>query len=216
LSLSNAFVILIFIHEFHCVLITVRKAFIKMYVIAGLGNPGGKYEHTRHNAGFDTIDILSKEYNIPLKHKRFSGLYGKGRIDGKEVILLKPQTYMNLSGDSIQPLCHYYKVDTTRELIVISDDISMDVGRLRTRKSGSAGGHNGLKSIIARLGNDEFIRVKIGVGDRAAGGDLVDHVLGRVTGEDAKTLSEIEERAAQTCIAIMKDGADSAISRFNC
>jgi len=187
-----------------------------MYVIAGLGNPGTKYEHTRHNVGFDTIDILSKRYNIPLKHRRFSGLYGKGKIEGKEVILLKPQTYMNLSGDCIQPLCHYYKVDTTTNLMVISDDISMDIGRLRTRKSGSAGGHNGLKSIIARLGNDQFIRVKVGVGDRAAGGDLVEHVLGRAKGEDATKLAEIEERAADTCVVIMTEGVDSAINQYNC
>lgn len=187
-----------------------------MYVIAGLGNPGGKYEHTRHNAGFDTIDILSKRYDIPLKHKRFNGLYGKGIIEGQKVILLKPQTYMNNSGESIQPLCHHYKVDTTKELIVISDDISMDVGRLRTRKSGSAGGHNGLKNIIARLGNDQFIRVKVGVGDKEAGGDLVEHVLGRVRGADADKLAEIQERAADTCVAIMTEGADAAISKYNC
>ena len=187
-----------------------------MYVIAGLGNPGGKYEHTRHNAGFDTIDVLAKRYNIALKHKRFNGLYGKGKIDGQEVILLKPQTYMNLSGDCIQPLCHYYKVDATTNLIVISDDISMDIGRLRTRKSGSAGGHNGLKSIIARLGNDNFIRVKVGVGDRAAGGDLIEHVLGRVKGEDADKLTEIQERAADTCVEIINNGVDSAINKYNC
>lgn len=187
-----------------------------MYVIAGLGNPGAKYEHTRHNAGFDTIDILAKRYNIALRHHRFDGIYGKGKIDGEEVILLKPQTYMNLSGDCIQPLCHYYKVDTTTNLIVLSDDISMDVGRLRTRKSGSAGGHNGLKSIIARLGNDNFIRIKIGVGDKKAGEDLADHVLARVGGEDAARLNEIQERAADTAVSIMKDGVDKAINKYNC
>lgn len=187
-----------------------------MYVIAGLGNPGGKYEHTRHNAGFDTIDILAKRYNISLRHHRFNGIYGKGKIDGDEVILLKPQTYMNLSGDCIQPLCHYYKVDATTNLIVLSDDITLDVGRLRTRKSGSAGGHNGLKSIIARLGTDNFIRIKIGVGDKAAGGDLVDHVLGRVKGDDAETLVAIQERAADTAVSIIKDGVDKAINKYNC
>jgi len=187
-----------------------------MYVIAGLGNPGTKYAHTRHNAGFDTIDVLAKRYGISLRHRRFKGLYGKGTINGQKVILLKPQTYMNSSGDCIQPLCHHYKVDTTSDLIVISDDVSMDVGRLRTRKSGSAGGHNGLKSIISRLGNDEFIRIKIGVGDKKAGTDLADHVLSRVTGEDAGTLAEIRERAADTVTAIMSEGVDKAISKYNC
>ena len=187
-----------------------------MYVIAGLGNPGTKYAHTRHNAGFDTIDILSERYDIPLRRHLFKGLYGKGVIEGEKVILLKPQTYMNNSGDCIQPLCRHYKVDTGRELIVINDDISMGVGRLRTRKSGSAGGHNGLKSIIARLGNDSFIRIKIGVGDPGAGGDVVKHVLGHVTGEDAGTLREIEMRAADTAVAIMREGVDKAISKYNC
>ena len=187
-----------------------------MYVIAGLGNPGTKYAHTRHNAGFDTVDILSERYGIPLRRRLFKGLYGKGIIEGSRVILLKPQTYMNASGDCIQPLCRHYKVDTSSELIVISDDISMDVGRLRTRKSGSAGGHNGLKSIIARLGNDNFIRIKIGVGDRKEGGDLVKHVLGHVSGEDAKTLREIQERAADTVVAILTEGVDKAISKYNC
>jgi len=187
-----------------------------MYVIAGLGNPGTKYAHTRHNAGFDTVDILSERYGIPLRRRLFKGLYGKGIIEGNKVILLKPQTYMNASGDCIQPLCRHYKVDTSSELIVISDDISMDVGRLRTRKSGSAGGHNGLKSIIARLGNDDFTRIKIGVGDRESGGDLVKHVLGRVSGEDAQKLREIQERAADTVVSILTEGADKAISKFNC
>ena len=187
-----------------------------MYVIAGLGNPGKKYEHTRHNVGFDTIDVLSERYGIALRRHMFKGLYGKGIIDGHKVILLKPQTYMNNSGDCIQPLCRHYKVNTQEELIVISDDISMDVGRLRTRKSGSAGGHNGLKSIIARLGHDAFIRVKIGVGDREAGGDLVEHVLSRVTGEDAQTLADIRARAADAIVSILNEGADKAISKYNC
>ena len=187
-----------------------------MYVIAGLGNPGKKYEHTRHNAGFDTIDILAKRYDIKIKWSKFHGLYGKGIIAGEKVILLKPQTYMNNSGECIQPLCHHYKVDTTTQLIIVSDDISMDVGRLRTRKSGSAGGHNGLKSIIAHLGNDQFIRIKVGVGDKAAGTDLADHVLSRVRGEDATILETIENRAADTAVCIIKEGADKAINMYNC
>lgn len=187
-----------------------------MYVIAGLGNPGAKYAHTRHNAGFDTIDILAEKYDIPLKHAKFNGLYGKGIIEGQKVILLEPQTYMNNSGESIQPLCAHYKVDTSKELIVISDDISLDIGRLRIRKSGSAGGHNGLKSIIARVGHDQFIRVKVGVGDRELGGDLINHVLGRVKGEDADKLVEIQNKAADAIVSIMNEGPDKAINKFNC
>lgn len=186
-----------------------------MYVIAGLGNPGTKYEHTRHNMGFDTIDILSKKYDIPLRRHMFKGLYGKGIIEGQKVILLKPQTFMNASGDCIQPLCRHYKTDISNELIVISDDISMDVGRLRTRKSGSAGGHNGLKSIIERLGTDGFIRIKIGVGDRD-GGDLVGHVLGKPGKEDSEKIKEIQLRAADTAVMIITDGADAAINKYNC
>jgi len=187
-----------------------------MYVIAGLGNPGGKYDHTRHNAGFDTIDILADKYGIKLKWARFHGLYGKGVIEGQKVILLKPQTYMNNSGECIQPLCAHYKVDSTKELIVVSDDISMDIGRVRTRKSGSAGGHNGLKSIIARLGTDEFIRIKVGVGDKAAGADLADHVLSRVSGTDAQTLNEAQKKAAAAAVTILTDGPDKAINMYNC
>ena len=187
-----------------------------MYVIAGLGNPGEKYEHTRHNAGFDTVDILAKEYGIKLKYARFHGLYGKGIIEGQKVILLKPQTYMNNSGECIQPLCAYYKVDTASQLIVISDDISMDIGRLRTRKAGSAGGHNGLKSIIAHLGNDSFIRIKVGVGDRELGDDIIDHVLGRVSGKDAVILKDIQEKAAAASVCIMREGVDKAINKYNC
>lgn len=187
-----------------------------MFVIVGLGNPGGKYDHTRHNAGFDVIDMLAKEYDIKLKWARFHGLYGKGVIEGQKVILLKPQTYMNNSGECIQPLCHHYKIDTTSELIVVSDDISMDVGRLRTRKSGSAGGHNGLKSIISRLGHDNFIRIKVGVGDKKAGADLADHVLSRITGPDAQKLKEAQEKAVKAAICIMLEGADVAINKYNC
>jgi PTH1 family peptidyl-tRNA hydrolase len=186
-----------------------------MYVIAGLGNPGKKYEHTRHNMGFDTVDILSERYDIPLRRHLFKGLYGKGVIEGEKVILLKPQTYMNASGDCIQPLCRHYKVKTDSDLIVISDDISMEAGRLRTRKSGSAGGHNGLKSIIERLGNDNFIRIKIGVGNRDRG-DLVEHVLGRPKGEDLDKIRSMQERAADTAVAIITDGVDAAINKYNC
>lgn len=187
-----------------------------MYIIAGLGNPGKKYDHTRHNAGFDAIDVLASRYDIPIRRHLFRGLYGKGIISGEKVVLLKPQTYMNASGDCIRPMCRHFKTDPTSELIVISDDISMAAGRLRTRKSGSAGGHNGLKSIIAALGTEDFIRIKIGVGDKAEGGDLIDHVLGRPTGEDREKIADMETRAADAAVMIITDGPDTAINRYNC
>ena len=131
-----------------------------MYIIAGLGNPGKEYENTRHNIGFDVIDRLAEEENIAVMESKHKALIGKGYVAGQKVILAKPQTFMNLSGESIREIVDYYKVDDTAELIVISDDISLDVGQLRIRKKGSAGGHNGLKNIIKMLGHDTFIRVR--------------------------------------------------------
>lgn len=134
-----------------------------MYIIAGLGNPGKEYENTRHNIGFDVIDRLAEEENIAVMESKHKALIGKGYVAGQKVILAKPQTFMNLSGESIREIVDYYKVDDTTELIVISDDISLDVGQIRIRKKGSAGGHNGLKNIIKMLGHDTFIRVRMGV-----------------------------------------------------
>ena len=137
-----------------------------MYIIVGLGNPGKEYANTRHNIGFDVIDVLAKEANIDVLEKKNKALVGKGIIDGQRCILAKPQTFMNLSGMSVSELVQYYKIDEKSELIVISDDISLDVGQIRVRKKGSAGGHNGLKNIIAQLGHEEFIRIKMGVGEK--------------------------------------------------
>ena len=136
-----------------------------MYIIAGLGNPTREYEKTRHNVGFDTIDVLADKLNTSVDEKKFKGLYGKGIIAGEKVILLKPQTFMNLSGESVREAADFYKVDP-EHIIVIYDDISLDVGQLRIRKKGSAGGHNGIKNIIAHLGTQEFPRIKVGVGDK--------------------------------------------------
>ena len=144
-----------------------------MYVIAGLGNPGKQYDNTRHNIGFMTIDRLAEQENIDILEKKHKAVIGKGTIAGQKCILAKPQTFMNLSGESIRELVDYYKVDETAELIVISDDISLDVGQLRIRKKGSAGGHNGLKNIIAHLGHEQFIRIKMGVGEKPKGWDLL-------------------------------------------
>ena len=156
-----------------------------MYLVVGLGNPGKEYEGTRHNIGFEAIDYLSDKYNIELNREKFKGVFGEGFIKGKKVILLKPTTYMNLSGDSIGEVANFYKL-SNEEIIVLYDDISLAVGRLRIREKGSHGGHNGIKSIIANLSTDVFPRVKIGVG--APKGDLVSHVLGKFSKDENEIL----------------------------
>lgn len=186
-----------------------------MYIIAGLGNPEKKYIGTRHNVGFATIDKLSDIYNIGITGTKFNGAYGKGTIAGEKVILLKPITYMNLSGECIRPLADYFKVDTKTELIVISDDIDLDVGALRIRPKGSAGGHNGLKSIIAHLGHDEFSRVRVGVGHKPPKMDLADYVLGHFAGDDARLIELSIENAAEAVKEIIENGTDSAMNKFN-
>ena len=148
-----------------------------MYIIIGLGNPTAQYEGTRHNVGFDVIDRLGEKYNIAVDTKKHKAYIGKGMIDGQKVLLVKPQTYMNLSGESVRELVEYYKVDAEEEVLVIYDDISLDVGQLRIRKKGSAGGHNGIKNIIAHLGTQVFPRIKVGVGEKPKNYDLADYVL---------------------------------------
>ncbi len=141
-----------------------------MYIIVGLGNPTRKYEGTKHNVGFDTIDYLVDEYGIPSSGLGHKAMYGKGMIAGQKVLLAKPMTYMNLSGESVRELVNYYKIDPEEELIVVYDDISLAPGQIRIRKKGSAGGHNGIKNIIANLGTDKFQRIKIGVGENRRSG----------------------------------------------
>ena len=186
-----------------------------MYIIAGLGNPGQPYEGTRHNAGFDVIDVLAEAYNISVDYRKNRALIGKGIIEGQKVILAKPQTYMNLSGESIRGLVDYYKVDEESELIVIYDDVSLDPGQIRIRKKGSAGGHNGIKSIIAHLGTEVFPRVKVGVGQKPRQYDLADYVLGRFSQVERPVMEDAFEEAAEAAIAVVEDGIDAAMNRFN-
>jgi peptidyl-tRNA hydrolase, PTH1 family len=192
-----------------------RKSSADLYVIAGLGNLGDKYEHTRHNIGFDTIDALSEKYRIPLKQNKFKGLYGKGKIEGKDVILVKPQTFMNASGDCIAPLLHFYKVDPNSHFFVIFDDISLEPGNIRVKAKGSAGGHNGIKSLIAKLGTEGFARIKIGVGEKPQGWDLADHVLGRFSKEDRIKVEEAIEKAETAAELILDGQIAEAMNRFN-
>lgn len=183
-----------------------------MFLIVGLGNPGKQYENTRHNVGFDVIDIISKEYNIPVNREKFKGTYGEGTILGKKVILLKPKTFMNLSGESIREIVNFCKIDI-KNIIVIYDDISLDTGRLRIRPQGSSGGHNGIKSIIANLVTEEFIRIKIGVGHPQF--DLIPHVLGRFSKEDRKVVEETMMVAVSSVEAIIGTGIEDAMNKYN-
>ena len=183
-----------------------------MLIIAGLGNPGKEYENTRHNIGFDAIDKIAEKYNIELNRIKFKGVFGEGFIEGKKVILLKPTTYMNLSGESIREVINFYKI-SNEEVIVIYDDISLEVGRLRIREKGSHGGHNGIKSIIANLGTDVFPRVKIGVG--APKGNLVSHVLGKFSEDEIEVLRETIKASSDAVSIIMKADTKEAMNKLN-
>ena len=185
-----------------------------MYLIVGLGNPGREYEHTRHNAGFDAIDVLAGKLGADVKEKKHKGLCGKGMIAGEKVILLKPQTFMNLSGESVRAAADFYKIDA-EHMIVLYDDIDLDVGKLRVRAKGSAGGHNGIKNIIAHMGTQEFPRVRIGVGAKPDRMDLADYVLGRFSQVERPVMEGAFEEAAEAAIAVVEDGIDAAMNRFN-
>ncbi len=186
-----------------------------MYLIAGLGNPGKEYEMTRHNIGFHFIDYFADKYNTKVSKLKFKGLWGECNIGGEKVLLVKPQTYMNLSGDCIFEAAAFYKIEPSN-IIVISDDISLNTGNIRIRKKGSAGGHNGLKSIILRLNTDEFTRIKIGVGEAENPNiDLADHVLGRFKKEEIPILEEAIINASKAVELIIKGRADMAMNRYN-
>ncbi len=186
-----------------------------MFIIAGLGNPGREYENTRHNIGFLVIDDIAKKYQITMLERKHKAVIGKGYIDGHKVVLVKPLTYMNQSGESIRQATDYYKVDVTTQLVVVSDDISLDVGQLRIRKKGSAGGHNGLKNIILHLGSENFIRIRMGVSDKPQGYDLKDYVLGHFSDKEKKVLEETSGKAAEAIRMILQGDVDGAMNRYN-
>lgn len=186
-----------------------------MFLIVGLGNPEKKYDKTRHNIGFDTIDALADKYNISMNEKKHKALCGTGVIDGVKVLLAKPQTYMNLSGDSVAEIVNFYKIDPEEEMIVIFDDISLAPGNIRVRKKGSAGGHNGIKSIIARTGTQNFMRIKVGVGEKPAGWDLADHVLGHFSREDRALVEDAIKDAEAAAVLMMQGQVDKAMNDFN-
>ena len=185
-----------------------------MYIIAGLGNPTREYEKTRHNVGFEVIDVLADMLGTTVEEKKFKGLYGRGIIGGEKVLLLKPQTFMTLSGESVKAAADFYKVDH-EHIIIIYDDISLDPGQLRIRLKGSAGGHNGIKNIIAYLGTQEFPRIKVGVGAKPPKMDLADYVLSRFGAEEQKIMDEAFGEAAEAAVMMMTTGAERAMNHYN-
>ncbi|MBD5548027.1 MAG: aminoacyl-tRNA hydrolase [Lachnospiraceae bacterium] len=186
-----------------------------MFIIAGLGNPTKEYDNTRHNIGFAAIDALADKYNISVMDVRNKALTGKGIINGQKVILVKPLTFMNLSGESIRPLADYYKIDVETQLLVISDDITLPPGQIRVRKKGSAGGHNGLKNIIKNLGSEGFQRIRIGVGEKPKGYDLADYVLGHFSKEEKPLMEEGVQKAVKAAEIMLTGDTNQAMNEFN-
>ena len=186
-----------------------------MYIIVGLGNPTKEYEGTRHNVGFEVIDAIADKYNIDVTERKHRAFCGKGLVAGQRVILVKPQTYMNLSGESVRSVLDFYKVDEEDELIVIYDDVSLGVGQLRIRKKGSAGGHNGIKNIIQHLGHNVFQRIKVGVGEKPKEYDLADYVLGHFSKEDKELMKDGYKRAVEAVEMLVMGDIDGAMNEFN-
>jgi PTH1 family peptidyl-tRNA hydrolase len=186
-----------------------------MFVIVGLGNPTAAYVGTRHNVRFDVIDQIADKYNISVTERKHRAFCGKGIIGGQKVILVKPQTYMNLSGESVRSVLDFYKVDVETELLVIFDDISLDVGQLRIRKKGSAGGHNGIKNIIQHLGTNVFHRIKVGVGEKPKDYDLADYVLGHFSKGEKEQMEEGYKKAVNAVELMLQGEVDAAMNEFN-
>ena len=185
------------------------------WLIVGLGNPGEKYENTRHNVGFQVIDELAERQGKPVQRLKFKALTGLLTIGGEKALVLKPVTYMNLSGEAVRPAADFYKLPPER-ILVISDDVALAAGRLRIRAKGSAGGHNGLKSIIQHLGTDQFPRIRVGVGEKPHPDyDLADWVLGRPQGEDKKVIDAAVKRAADAVECILTQGLERGMGKFN-
>jgi PTH1 family peptidyl-tRNA hydrolase len=185
------------------------------FLVVGLGNPGSKYWNTRHNVGFAALDALAEQLHVTVDRVKFQGLVGQGTLEGRKIVLLKPTTYMNLSGQSVQAAARFYKIPPER-ILVLFDDISLDPGRLRVRKNGSAGGHNGIKSIISCIGSQEFPRIKIGVGAKPHPDyDLADWVLSVFPLDQREAMAKTYQKAAQAAVTLIKDGPEAAANRFN-
>lgn len=185
-----------------------------MYLIVGLGNPEEEYSNTRHNMGFDTINKIAKQYNIEVNKNKFKGLCGSGIIENKKVILLKPQTYMNLSGESIKETMDFYKIQK-ENLIIIYDDIDLEAGIIKIRKKGGPGTHNGMKSVISNIKTQEFARVRVGIGKPERKEQLIEYVIGKIPDKDQKILDEATTKSKEALIEIIKNGVDIAMNKFN-
>ncbi len=185
-----------------------------MFLIVGLGNPEEDYSKTRHNMGFNVINKIAEEYKIEISKKKFDGLVGEGFIENNKVILLKPQTFMNLSGKSIIQVVNFYKIPM-ENIIVIYDDIDTDIGSIRIRKKGSAGTHNGMKSVINELQTEEFARIRVGIGHPKFKQDMINYVIGAIPEDEVKILDEGTTKGKEAVISIMKDGIDIAMNKFN-
>ena len=185
-----------------------------MYLIVGLGNPEEDYSKTRHNMGFNVINKLAEKYNIEVNKKKFEGLYGDGIIENNKVILLKPQTYMNLSGKSIAQVVNFYKIPL-ENIIVIYDDVDIDIGLIRIRKQGSSGSHNGMKSVVEELSSEDFARIRVGIGKPKFDNDMINYVLGAIPEEEQKSLDEGINKAKDAIEEILKNGIDIAMNKYN-
>ena len=185
-----------------------------MYLIVGLGNPEEDYARTRHNMGFDVINLIAKENNIDVSKNKFAGFYGSGIIENEKVILLKPQTYMNLSGNSIIQFVNFYKIDL-EHIIIICDDLDTDVGKIRIRKKGGPGTHNGMKSTVEVLKSQEFPRVRVGIGMPQNKNNLIEYVIGHIENDEYEKLQEGVKKAANSIYEILKNGIDIAMNKYN-
>jgi len=186
----------------------------RIYMVAGLGNPGSKYAQTRHNIGFSVVDSLLRRYRLPPEKSRFDADYSKGVINGLNVVLVKPQAYMNRSGPPVQKLASYFKIQVS-DIIVVHDDLDLDFGRLRIAANRGHGGHNGIRSIVESLGTKSFVRVRVGVGRPQGQRDVTGHVLGRFSSEEEGALDTLVERSADACVAVMEQGMSAAMNACN-
>lgn len=185
-----------------------------MYLIAGLGNPEPEYSRTRHNMGFDVINQIASKYEIELTRTKFNGIYGSGTIEGKKVILLKPQTYMNLSGQSIKPFIDFYKIPL-ENVLVVYDDMDVEIGSIKLRKKGGPGTHNGAKSVVHELVSEDFPRIRVGIGKPVDEYDAIDYVIGKLEDETYTKLEEGIHKAAKAVEEYLKNGIDMAMNKFN-
>jgi len=191
-----------------------RKRVEDFFLIVGLGNPGKKYDNTRHNVGFDTIDVLSNKFGIKVNKLRFKALIGEGAMQDKRVVLVKPQTFMNLSGESVREAVEWYKMPL-KNLIIIYDDIDIPLGKIRIRPKGSSGSHNGMKSVIYQIQSDEFPRVRIGIDKPPENWDLADYVLSKFNEKEREVINNSIERAAEAVVTIIKSGIEMAMNSYN-